>query len=96
MAQVAIDVTGDMASQPVPTHQSAVASYFQVPTQIPDPRDWISKQKQNVRPWLLFLQTSNFRAPSSIPRLSKRIMRNIEYFQSNYVFVFLGLVAYCL
>lgn len=79
----------------------------------------IAAEKQSVRPWLLFLQTSNFKVafeltqqelvnenihktyliqqvPTTLPRLSKRLVRNIEYFRSNYLFVFIALFAYCL
>lgn len=48
------------------------------------------------RPWTQFVATDNFKAPASIPRLSRRFYRNLEYFQANYLFVFLGLIAYCL
>ncbi|KAL0895550.1 hypothetical protein ABMA27_011653 [Loxostege sticticalis] len=48
------------------------------------------------RPWTQFVATENFKAPASVPRLSRRFYRNIEYFQSNYLVVFLGLFAYCL
>lgn len=59
-------------------------------------KEWLISRKNHVRPWLTFIQTSNFKLPPSLPRLSRRIMRNIEYFQSNYLFVFLGLIVYCL
>ncbi|XP_004924629.1 prenylated Rab acceptor protein 1 isoform X1 [Bombyx mori] len=48
------------------------------------------------RPWTQFVATDNFKVPVSIPRLSRRFYRNIEYFQANYLIVFLGLFAYCL
>ncbi|RZC42353.1 prenylated Rab acceptor protein 1 [Asbolus verrucosus] len=96
MADVSVDVSGVMAPPAAPPHRAGVPSFFPLPTQIPDPKEWLSKQRQNVRPWLLFVQTSNFKIAPSLPRLSKRIMRNIEYFQSNYLFVFLGLIVYCL
>lgn len=48
------------------------------------------------RPWTQFVATDNFKAPASIPRLSRRFYRNVEYFQANYLIVFLGLFAYCL
>ncbi|KAM3966605.1 prenylated Rab acceptor protein 1 isoform 1-T1 [Aphomia sociella] len=48
------------------------------------------------RPWTQFVATENFKAPASIPRLSRRFYRNVEYFQANYLVVFLGLFAYCL
>ncbi|XP_077293135.1 prenylated Rab acceptor protein 1 [Arctopsyche grandis] len=56
----------------------------------------VTAQKQSVRPWLLFVQTSNFKIPTTLPRLSKRLIRNIEYFRANYLFVFIALFAYCL
>lgn len=96
MADVAVDVSGEMdapLTQPPPNN---IARFLKFPTEIPDPKEWIQQQRQNVRPWLVFVQTSNFKPPPSIPRLSKRIMRNIEYFQANYLFVFLGLIVYCL
>ncbi|KPJ13716.1 Prenylated Rab acceptor protein 1 [Papilio machaon] len=48
------------------------------------------------RPWTQFIATENFKTPASIPRLTRRFYRNIEYFQANYLVVFLGLFAYCL
>ncbi|XP_046479753.1 prenylated Rab acceptor protein 1 [Neodiprion pinetum] len=62
----------------------------------PQAQQWVQQRQANIRPWSLFLNTNNIRAPPSFSRLTKRIMRNIEYFQSNYLFVFLGLVIYCL
>ncbi|KAH0945883.1 hypothetical protein HN011_001727 [Eciton burchellii] len=62
----------------------------------PQAHDWIEHRKANIRPWSLFLNTNNIRPPPNITRLSKRIVKNIEYFQSNYLFVFIGLVIYCL
>ncbi|XP_067207993.1 prenylated Rab acceptor protein 1 [Linepithema humile] len=62
----------------------------------PQAQHWIEHRKANVRPWSLFLNTSNIRPPPNITRLSKRVVKNIEYFQSNYLFVFIGLVIYCL
>ncbi|KAJ4444804.1 hypothetical protein ANN_06601, partial [Periplaneta americana] len=78
----------------------ALCSMFQLPMHVslssPAAREWFGQRRENIRPWPVFVNTSNFRSPSSIPRLSKRIVRNVEYFQSNYFFVFLGLIAYCL
>ncbi|KAK9754196.1 PRA1 family protein [Popillia japonica] len=93
---VAIDVSGQMVTPVEFQTKKTQFNFLQFSAQIPDPKDWFQQQRQNVRPWLVFMQTSNFKPPPSIPRLSRRIMRNIEYFQSNYLFVFLGLVAYCL
>ncbi|KAF7283175.1 hypothetical protein GWI33_001238 [Rhynchophorus ferrugineus] len=94
MADVKVEVSGEMD---VPNDtKPPFPSFLQIPTQIPDPREWIQQQRQNVRPWLVFIQTSNFKVAPTLPRLAKRLMRNIEYFQANYLFVFLGLFIYCL
>jgi hypothetical protein len=62
----------------------------------PQAQEWIQHRRANIRPWSLFLNTNNIRVPPNISRLSKRIMKNIEYFETNYFFVFVGLVIYCL
>lgn len=59
-------------------------------------REWIAARKSTVRPVGVFFNTANFQAPPSAGRLSKRLYKNVEYFQSNYVCVFLLLVVYCL
>lgn len=66
------------------------------PVSAPAAQQWLGTRRENIRPWTTFLNSSNFKVPPSLPRLSKRILRNIEYFQSNYLFVFIGLIIYCL
>lgn len=96
MADVEVNVSGNME---IPQSGSG-NSFFQLPQNIylstPAAKEWIGQRRENVRPWTTFINTSNFKVPASIPRLSKRIMKNIEYFQSNYLFVFIGLIIYCL
>jgi hypothetical protein len=48
-------------------------------------REWLWKRREEIRPWTTFVKTTHFEAPSSLPKLSKRVYKNIEYFQSNYV-----------
>ncbi|CAH1111998.1 unnamed protein product [Psylliodes chrysocephalus] len=96
MTDVAVDVSGEMDPPLIVQQKGVLPSFLKIPSELPDPKEWISHQRQNVRSWLLFVQTSNFKVPPSIPRVGKRIMRNIEYFQANYLFVFLGLIVYCL
>merc|ERR1712111_190715 len=69
-----------------------------VPINISQPfiKEWFGKRKANVRPVGTFFNTSNFQVPPSAGRLSKRLIKNVDYFQSNYVLVFLVLVLYCL
>lgn len=59
-------------------------------------REWVSKRREEVRPWGLFVKTSNFEVPPSLHKWSQRLYKNIEHFQSNYVFVFFVLFLYCL
>merc|ERR1711890_196868 len=59
-------------------------------------RDRLAKRRANLRPVGTFFNTANFQVPPSAGRLSKRLVKNIEFFQSNYVCVFLVLVLYCL
>lgn len=127
---------------------------MQLPMQLqlasPAAREWVTRQRENVRPWMIFFSTQNFKvsqeqlccltiiwryhfrfvhslltflvfeiwhqhpstvcsvyfdylnmlhsfqAPPSVPRWSKRVTKNIDYFQSNYMFVFIVLILYCL
>jgi hypothetical protein len=76
---------GDGMSLPVPISLSK-----------PAVKEWFGRRKANVRPFGVFFNTSNFQVPPSAGRLTKRLYKNVEYFQSNYVLVFFVLVLYCL
>jgi len=77
--------TGPSMSLPVPLNISQ-----------PVVKEWFSKRRANLRPLGTFFNTANFQVPPSAGRLTKRLYKNIEYFQSNYMMVFLVLVVYCL
>ncbi|OAD54668.1 Prenylated Rab acceptor protein 1 [Eufriesea mexicana] len=102
MADVQIEVAGGMQIPQQKQKSSTGLEFLQIPQfalsniGYSQAHEWIEHRKANIRPWSLFLNTSNIRPPPSLLRLSKRIVRNIEYFQSNYLFVFIGLVIYCL
>jgi hypothetical protein len=59
-------------------------------------REWVSKRREEIRPWSDFAKTSHFDRPKTVPKLSQRVVKNLDHFQSNYVFVFLILFLYCL
>lgn len=59
-------------------------------------KDWLQKRRESVQPWTLFLNTSKFKLPKSVAPVGKRIVANIEKFQSNYMFVFIALVVFCI
>merc|ERR1712112_34550 len=69
-----------------------------VPMSLSQPllKEWVGKRRANLRPVATFFNTAHFQVPPSAGRLSKRLMKNLDYFQSNYVLVFLVLVLYCL
>ncbi|XP_012946782.1 prenylated Rab acceptor protein 1-like [Aplysia californica] len=59
-------------------------------------REWFSKTRESVRPWAEFVHTKRFGVPKSIAPVPKRIVKNIDTFQGNYLFVFMGLVVFCI
>uniref|UniRef100_H2ZHM6 PRA1 family protein n=1 Tax=Ciona savignyi TaxID=51511 RepID=H2ZHM6_CIOSA len=62
----------------------------------PAAREWISQRRNSIRPWADFINTNKFRKPASITQWTKRSTKNIEHFQTNYLFVFTGLIVYCI
>ena len=59
-------------------------------------REWFQLRRESVQPWNVFLNPSNFKLPKAVAPATTRFVSNIEKFQSNYLFVFLGLAAFCL
>ncbi|KAK3107354.1 hypothetical protein FSP39_012584 [Pinctada imbricata] len=59
-------------------------------------REWLTKTREGIKPWGEFLNTGKFQVPKSVAPLPKRVVKNIEHFQSNYLFVFVGLVVFCI
>lgn len=102
MADVEIPITGEIQSsdEKLPNSKRFDFSQLALPPlgQItyPQAQEWVQQKKANVKPWALFLNSNNFRPPPSITRLSKRVLKNLEYFQSNYLFVSIILIVYVL
>ncbi|XP_074652812.1 prenylated Rab acceptor protein 1-like [Tubulanus polymorphus] len=59
-------------------------------------REWFQKTREKVQPWSVFLSTKKFKLPKTMAPLGPRIVKNVEKFQGNYVFVFLVLVIFCI
>ncbi|XP_047354248.1 prenylated Rab acceptor protein 1 [Vespa velutina] len=91
-----------MQVQPPKNNNISGSNFLQLPQLqfnklgYPQVQALIEYTKANIKPWRLFLNTNYVRSPQSVSILSKRIVKNIEYFQSNYLFVFIGLFIYCL
>ncbi len=52
-------------------------------------------QWQQLKSWGSFIDTNRMKTPNSTLQWSRRIVRNVDHFQSNYLCVFLILVIYC-
>ncbi|CAD5117229.1 DgyrCDS6025 [Dimorphilus gyrociliatus] len=59
-------------------------------------QEWVVSMKDKVVPWSSFINVSKFKIPKTISPFGKRIVKNIEKFQGNYIFVFFGLVLFCI
>ena len=59
-------------------------------------KDWIANKHSGVQPWAEFLDVRRISKPKNVGDVTSRILGNLNRFQSNYLFVFLGLVVYCM
>lgn len=53
-------------------------------------------RREGIRPWSTFLNAASFGAPNNLRVFTSRIISNLIHFQSNYLIIFLLLIAYCL
>lgn len=90
-----LDLSGELTTLTEPTSPGKKGIMALALTN-PVAREWLKTRRQNIRPWLQFFDTKKFRVPVSFAHSTKRVMRNVEHFQSNYLFVFLGLLLYCI
>jgi len=89
----AVDIEGDM--EPVATFKGFklpndgkinLLPSMQLPMSRQEAGEWLSKRRESIRPWSTFFSTSRMRQPKSAARLSRRVVQNVEHFQSNYFF----------
>ncbi|KAL7642678.1 UNVERIFIED_CONTAM: hypothetical protein RMT77_007243 [Armadillidium vulgare] len=104
-SETTIDVTGNIE---IPTSQSgsqssltkSFSSAMQLPAGLklssPAVREWLSSRREQLKPWTTFGSTSKFSIPRTPQKWTKRVVKNVDYFQSNYMFVSIGLILYCL
>jgi hypothetical protein len=59
-------------------------------------KDWIASRHSKVQPWAEFFNPRNFSLPKGAGDVTSRLLGNVQRFQSNYLFVFLGLIIYCM
>lgn len=65
-------------------------------SKLPSIKEALQITRKNIRPWSEFLNTNNYKTVASVQRLSGRFIRNLAYFQSNYICIFLLFMIYCL
>lgn len=59
-------------------------------------KDWIASKHSNVKPWSEFFNPRAATLPRGVGEMTSRILGNLQRYQSNYLFVFLGLLVYCM
>ncbi|KAM4650602.1 prenylated Rab acceptor protein 1 [Discoglossus pictus] len=59
-------------------------------------KDWFDRRRAHIRPWSYFVDQRRFSRPQNFVEMCKRMTGNVEHFQSNYIFIFLGLILYCI
>ena len=58
-------------------------------------KDWIAAKHSKVQPWAEFFNPKNFSVPRGAGEVTTRLLGNLQRYQTNYLFVFLGLLVYC-
>ena len=56
-------------------------------------KDWIASKHTKVQPWSEFFSIKSVNRPKA-SEVAPRLLGNLQHYQSNYLFVFLGLLVY--
>jgi len=103
----AVDVSGEIDSPPVETKNekslqmaswtnlSLTGNLRDVVTQQEKPFQW-RNMREKIRPWSEFAEQKSFNAPVGLQQWTKRLIKNVEHYQANYVITFLILMVYCI
>lgn len=59
-------------------------------------KEWIDKRRLSIRPWASFVDQRKFSKPRNFGVMCQRVVKNVEIYNSNYTFIFLGLILYCM
>ncbi|XP_018587537.1 prenylated Rab acceptor protein 1 [Scleropages formosus] len=59
-------------------------------------KDWLDRRRLAMRPWSAFVDQRTFSKPRNFGELCQRVVRNLDTYHSNYTFIFLGLILYCI
>lgn len=59
-------------------------------------KEWIDRRRASIRPWAGFVDQRKFSKPRNFGEFCQRVVKNVDTFNSNYTFIFLGLILYCI
>ncbi|KAK9514032.1 hypothetical protein VZT92_027523 [Zoarces viviparus] len=59
-------------------------------------KEWIDRRRASIRPWASFVDQRKFSKPRNFGEFCQRVVKNVDTFNSNYTFIFLGLILYCI
>lgn len=59
-------------------------------------KEWFDRRRATIRPWAGFVDHRKFTKPRNFGELCQRVVRNFDTYNSNYTFIFLGLILYCM
>lgn len=59
-------------------------------------KEWFDRRRASIRPWAGFVDHRKFTKPRNFGELCQRVVRNFDTYNSNYTFIFLGLILYCM
>lgn len=59
-------------------------------------KEWFDRRRVSIRPWASFVDQRKFSKPRNFGEMCQRVVKNVEIYNSNYTFIFLGLILYCM
>lgn len=59
-------------------------------------KEWFDRRRLSIRPWAGFVDQRKFSKPRNFGEMCQRVVKNVEIYNSNYTFIFLGLILYCM
>ena len=58
--------------------------------------NWIKKKRMKLKPWTEFVNTKTLSKPKDMGHAGRRIIKNLDTYQANYIIVCLFLSLYCM
>ena len=57
-------------------------------------QEFVQRWRNGVQPWGDFVDTRKFARPKALAAAGRRMMKNIEHFRCNYIFVVICVIAF--